>query len=161
MKVTKTPGPGRRVILGAAVELGQRTGKVGWFPSARYEDGTPVAGVAAVQELGSASQGIPPRPYFRPTEDAQRGEWAALSKNLSRSVMRGETAPATLFEQLCLKAEADVRVTITKLQTPALAPETIAARKRKLAKGKPPKSTIEKPLVDSGYMLATLTSQVE
>jgi hypothetical protein len=161
VKVNKTPGPARRVILGAAVDLGQRTGRVGWFPSAKYEDGTPVAGVAAVQELGSASQGIPPRPFFRPTGDEKSKEWAATAKGLSRAVMRGQLAPANLFEQLCLSAEGDVRATITKLQTPALAPETIAARKRKLTKGKAPKSTIEKPLVDSGYLLATLTSQVE
>lgn len=161
MKISKTAGPARRVILGAAVELGQRTGRVGWFPSAKYEDGTPVAGVAAVQELGSASQGIPPRPFFRPTADESTQEWATTAKGLSQAVMRGQMAPGNLFEQLCLKAEGDVRATITKLQDPALAPETIAARKRKLAKGKAPKSTIEKPLVDSGLMLATLTSQVE
>lgn len=161
MKVNHTPGPARRVILGAAVEIGQKTGRVGWFESARYEDGTPVAGVAAVHELGSAAQGIPPRPFFRPTGDAQAAEWASTAKTAARAVMRGQLAPAALFEAVALKAEGDVRATITKLQTPALARETVAARKRKLAKGKAPASTIEKPLVDSGLMLATLTSQVE
>lgn len=161
MKVTRVAGPSRATILGAAVQLGQQSGKVGWFPSARYADGTPVAGVAAVQELGSASQGIPPRPYFRPTADAQANEWARISAGYARMVMRGQIRPADMFEGLCLAAEGAVRETITKLQTPALAEETIAARKRKLAKGKPPAMTIEKPLVDSGLLLATLTSQVE
>jgi len=162
MKVTRVAGPARRHILGAAIQLGQQSGKVGWFPSAKYPDGTPVAGVAAVQELGSAKQGIPPRPFFRPTELEQAGEWARVSAGLSRMVMRGEIQPTALFEGLCLKAEGDVRETITKLQTPPLAQATIADRKRRLrAGGPPPAATIEKPLVDSGLLLATLTSQVE
>ncbi len=38
--------------------------QVGWFESAKYDDGTPVAGVAAIQEFGSAKNRIPPRPFF-------------------------------------------------------------------------------------------------
>jgi len=162
MKVTRVAGPARKHILGAAIQLGQQSGKVGWFPSAKYPDGTPVAGVAAVQELGSAKQGIPPRASFRITADAEANEWARVSAGLSRMVMRGQIQPVDLLEGLCLKAEGDVRETITKLQSPPLAAATIAARKRRLAAGgPPPAATIEKPLVDSGLMLATLTSQVD
>lgn len=160
MKVTRTP-VARKHIVAAAIQLGQRTGKLGWFESAKYADGTPVAGVAAVQELGSAKMSIPPRPYFRPTADEQAGEWARISAGYSRMIMRGQMQPVDMFEALCLSAEGSVRETITKLQSPALAESTKADRRRRAAKGKPPKDTLYKPLVDSGYMLATLTSQVE
>jgi hypothetical protein len=166
MKVTRVAGLSRAVILGAAVELGQRSGKVGWFPAAQYPDGTPVAGVAAVHELGSATQGIPPRAFFRPTAAEQANEWGRISAGYARMVMRGDIAPKAMFEGLCLAAEGAVRETITKLNSPPLAQATVDARKRRLAPGtkvakKPAVMGIEKPLVDSGLMLATLTSQVE
>jgi hypothetical protein len=41
--------------------------QVGFMENADpYPDGTPVALVAAVQEFGSPSNGIPPRPFMRP-----------------------------------------------------------------------------------------------
>lgn len=163
-KTTRTPGPARKHILGAALELGQKTGKVGWFESAKYADGTPVAGVAYVQEFGGRR--IPPRPTLRPTADTQAGEWSKTAATVSKAVMRGQLQPTALFEALCLKAEGDVREAITKLTSPPLAESTIAARRRRLAPGSevvdvPPVMGIAKPLVDTGILLNTLTSKVE
>lgn len=162
-KVKRIPGI-RAQVLGAAIALSLKDGKVGWFESATYEGGQPVAGVAYVMEHGSAT-GIPPRPYFRPTADEQQGAWAQTSAQISRAILRGQMAPGSLMEALCLKAEGDVRAAITKVTSPPLAEATIAARKRKLAKGTLIKAGktmgIEKPLVASGLMLASLTSKVE
>ena len=44
--------------------LAKIEGKVGWFESAEYPEGTPVAYVAAIQELGHGK--IPPRPFMAP-----------------------------------------------------------------------------------------------
>ena len=39
--------------------------RVGFFSTARYDDGTPVATVAAINEFGSREANIPERPFFR------------------------------------------------------------------------------------------------
>lgn len=53
MKVTNTPGPAREKLRILVEGLGKSKGRVGWFESAKYADGTPVAYVAAIQEYGA------------------------------------------------------------------------------------------------------------
>lgn len=151
--------------------------KVGWFESSKYEDGTPVAGVAYVQEFGSAKRSIPPRPFFRTTATEKRGDWAKTAEAVSRAVIQGKIAPDSVSEALALAAEGHVRSTITKITEPALSPITIELRRIRRAGGTVTGKTVgeaakasksaffesaggseAKPLVDTGYMLATLTS---
>lgn len=155
MKIIHTPGPGGKGIAAAIKGLRKAQGRVGWFPSAVYEDGTPVALVASVQEFGSPSKGIPPRLGMRTTQIEKQGEWREVSAEAARGVMNGTVAPEHLMEAICLKAEGDLREHITKVQTPALKPATIRARQRRSASGE----ASSKPLNDTGYMLATLTSE--
>jgi len=137
-------------------------GRVGWFPSAVYEKGQPVAGVAYVQEFGSPSRGIPPRSFMRTTAEDKRPDWADTVGKLTRAAAQGKIAPANVMPALCLAAEGHIRETITKIVAPPLKAATIAARKRRLADGGAgAKSSIAKPLVDTGIMLNTLTSEVE
>lgn len=160
MKITNKGGQ-RAAITATVQALDGAEGKVGWFESAQYEGGQPVAGVAYVQEHGSPKHNIPARPTLRPTAAEKSTDWARTAAGLSRAAMRGEIAPGDVMEGVALAAEGSVRAAITKLQAPALSPKTVAARKRRLAnKGKGAKGSIAKPLVDSGVMLATLTSQV-
>lgn len=152
--------------------------KVGWFESSKYEGGEPVAGVAYVQEFGSTKRSIPPRPFFRPTADEKRGEWAKTAEQISRAVVQGHIPAAKVSEAVALAAEGHVRATITKLTSPALSPITVELRRRRRSgetvtgktvgdAAKASKSAFfsagsgseVKPLVDTGYMLATLTSQ--
>ena len=49
--------------------------QVGFLADARYPDGKPVAMIAAIQEYGAPSVGIPPRPFFRNMIAAKKGEW--------------------------------------------------------------------------------------
>ncbi len=156
MKVRSVPGPGARGLQAAAKGLRKSQGKVGWFPSAVYPDGTPVALVASVQEFGSPSKGIPPRLGMRETQATKQGEWRTVSEGAVAGILAGTVAPAHLMEALCLKAEGDLREHITKVQTPALKPATIRARQRRSASGE----ASSKPLNDTGYMLATLTSEI-
>lgn len=45
-------------------ELNKKQLKIGFFEHSKYPDGTPIAYVAAIQELGYGP--IPPRPFFAP-----------------------------------------------------------------------------------------------
>lgn len=160
MRVRRVPGPDRKSLVIAMKQLDGKKGEVGWFESAQYEDGKPVAGVMAAQEFGVSGK-IPARPYFRPTAATQKQAWAKTSAEVSKAVIRGQMPPGAVLEALCLKAEADVRQAVINVTSPALKAATVAARKRKAAKGTKFASTIEKPLVASGLALATLTSKVE
>lgn len=181
MKVTQTPSPEGRQLKQAIAGLGKAKGRVGWFPSAKYEDGTPVAGVMAVQEHGSAKQKIPPRPYFRPTAQQQQTAWAKLATGAARAVVNGKLPPDGPMRVLTMQAESDVRDAIIAVNSPALSILTLLARKhrkntgRKVAGGKelgevdragrkdgPPdvSGVSTKPLNDTGLALATLSHEV-
>jgi len=159
MKVTRKAGK-IEALRQAVKGLDGAQGRVGWFPSAVYEDGAPVAGVAHVQEFGSPSQGIPPRLGLRGTAVEKQQEWAKTAADVSRAAAQGKVPAANVMPLVCLAAEGAIRETITKVTSPPLAPATIAARKRRLANGgKGAKDSIGKPLVDSGILLASLTSE--
>lgn len=137
-------------------------GRVGWFPSAKYEGGQPVAGVAYVQEFGSPSRGIPPRLGMRLTATEKRQQWAKTAEQVSRAAAQGKIEPGRVMEAVALAAEGHVRETITKVQSPPLKQATIDARKRRLANGGAgAQATIAKPLVDTAILLNTLTSETE
>lgn len=161
VKITRKAG--KIDALRQAVEtLGDAKGRVGWFPSARYDDGDPVAGVAVVQEFGSPKMGIPPRSFMRSTATEKQNDWAATARDLSRAAVQGRIAPENVMTGLALAAEGHVRETITKIDSPPLAQSTIDARKRRLANGgRSAKASIAKPLVDTGILLNTLTSETE
>lgn len=161
-QIKRIPGPGARNLHAAIKGLDGTQGKVGWFESAKYPSGAPVAGVAMVQEYGSATQGIPPRSFFRTTAADKQGEWKQVAEQVSRRVIHGEMQPSAVVEALALKGEGDVRAKISEITDPPLKDATIEARKRRNAKGRKDGKgeASSKPLVDSGLMLATLTSQV-
>ncbi len=58
---------------------------VGFFERNTYPDGKPVAMIAAIQEFGAPSRGIPPRPFFRNMVAAKSGEWPAAIAGLLRA----------------------------------------------------------------------------
>ena len=161
MKITRKAG--KIESLKAMVKaLWRDQSKVGWFESAKYEKGEPVAGVAFVQEHGSPKMGIPPRPFFRTTVEEKRNEWAKNSAQLAKAAALGQFDPKNVMEAIGMKAEGDVRETITKIMEPPLSKATIAARKRRLANGGAgAQASIAKPLDDTGVMLNTLTTQVK
>lgn len=161
MRVTRKAGK-IEALRQTVQALDGAQGRVGWFPSAVYERGQPVAGVAAVQEFGSPSRGIPPRSFFRTTATERRGEWAHTAEQVSRAAAQGKIEPGRVMEAIALAAEGHVRETITKIQSPPLKQATIDARKSRLANGGAgAQATIAKPLVDTGILLNTLTSEID
>lgn len=160
-RVTRTPGPGAKALEAAVRGLKGATAKVGWFESAKYENGTPVALVAVVQEYGSVEygsveKGIPPRLGMRGLQQEKKAEWARDVHVLAKAVVNGKLAPGAVMQGVAMKAEGDMRKHISEVLSPQLKPATIKARARRHSKGK----ASTKPLVDTGYMLNTLTSQV-
>ncbi len=154
-------------------------GRVGWFETSKYDNGTPVAYVAAIQELGYGP--IPPRATMRPTAVDKKQEWADIAAQGSRAVIAGTVAPDQVMEQLTGKAESDIFKAISTLTEPTLSPITLELRAMKkadpnlivtgatvgiaAARVKAPGYVLAggvstKPLDDSGKMLATLTHVV-
>ena len=120
--------------------------KVGFFPDKKYDDGTPVALVAAIQEFGLG--GNPERPFFRQSI-------AQLEQDLGRK-LAGLIDPLTMTvsasdaEEIGRYAVEVVRNHIESLRDPANAQKTI-----ELKDGK------NNPLIDSGRLRDSADYQAE
>ena len=149
----RTPPEAQRLTQQIAA-LGKMRISVGWFPSAVYPDGAPVAGVMAVQEFGSPKMGIPPRSFMRATSEASATDWANLASMLGARVLAGKMTVAQLAEGLGAQAVGDIQVTISQLSEPALSARTLAARRKR-------GNSNAKPLVDTRVAFNTLTYTTE
>jgi hypothetical protein len=159
LKVRRTSNNGGvRQLAVAVAGLDGLTGKVGYFESAKYADGTPVALVATVNEFGSASQGIPARPTMRPAIAKNSPEWARQFGLGAAACARGKRTPFEVMDLMGQKAAGDVKREIADLQSPALDPDTIAARRRRYA-DKKATGNLSKPLVDTGIMINSVTNE--
>ncbi len=153
-KLVRKSSPVRKAIDQTLSDVKTLTAKVGYFPSAKYPDGTPIAYVASIQEYGVPSKSIPARPTFRPVMDSQRTIWQQMMAQLSKRVMNGKMSVRESFDAIGLVAAGEVRAAISTLTTPVLKHGTIAARVRR-------GNSSVKPLVDTGMMLAHLTNVTE
>lgn len=161
MKVIRTSHNGGLDGLRVALQdLEGVTGKVGWFKDAKYEDGTPVAYVAAIQEFGSPGNNIPPRSFMRSTQSDKINEWRQAAAGASRQVLNNKMQAVQAMELIGMKAEGDIREKISQIDSPALRPATIKARQRRYAE-KGGVGNLTKPLVDTGRMITSLTSKAE
>lgn len=154
--------------------------RVGWFPSAKYDDGTQVAAVAAIQEYGAGP--IPPRPFFRTTIAEQKAAWAKNAADGAKAVLAGKLTAFQVMDGLGELAQEDVKETINQITSPILSPITLELRAMKhkdpnlhvtgklvgevAAKVKQPGyqlagGTPDKPLIDSRLLITTLTHTTE
>lgn len=161
--ITRTPGPGRARLAAALKELGNKQGRVGWFASSQYQDGTPVAYVAAIQEFGYAPGGITPRMGLRAMASERQQRWAKVAEQGVKQVLDGRSTATEMMELIGAVAEGDIRKQIASVTEPLLKDTTLEARARRmgLEDARFLTNTGAKPLVDSGYMLATVTHVVE
>lgn len=159
-RVTNAEGMKRLKI--ALKQLGSAQGKVGYFESAKYPDGTPVAGVAAVQELGSPSRNIPPRPTMRPAAVETQKEFQAKSGSAMKGILAGTETMFSVMEKLCDRCAGTIRKNIKALTNPPLKLSTILGRLPLSKQGKKSVSiTVAKPLVRTGLLLDSPTYLVE
>lgn len=145
MHVVHKPGDMARVKQ-AIKDLERTSSRVGWFESAKYENGTPVAYVATIQEFGYAAGGIPPRPFFRPTIIEQQGAWRTLIGQAVKGMIAGNRSPYQTMELLGLQGAGDVRKKISQITTPPLSLLTLMARKARAEHGKTAKKEFNKSL---------------
>jgi len=179
-RVIRVKGGAMEGLLMRLEELEKTKLKIGVFESAKYEDGTPVAGVAAVQELGSPKMGIPPRPFFRTTAEEKKGEWGSLFERASKAIVEGKISPYDAMDRIGLQVAGQIKTTITNIQAPPLSPVTLHLRKlkqqgetitgsivagvkQKAAKGEEldTSGVSTKPLVDDAILLNSITHAVE
>lgn len=182
MGVTHNTGPATLRLRVALEQLGKVKGQVGFFESAKYADGTPVAYVAAIQEFGDPEHGIPPRSFMRPTMASRQNVWRELAQSQARAVVRGEVSAVAMMDRIGLQAAGDISKTISQITSPPLSEVTIELRRRKRAGHAISGKTVgdaaravsaegyqqgdagaaeNKPLVFSGILLASLSHNVE
>jgi hypothetical protein len=100
---------------------------VGWLENATYPDkaGTPVAAIAAIQEFGAPSVGIPARPFFRGMIAAHKGEWPKqLGKIIKATDYDSDTALGNMGELI----KGQLQAAIIATNEPALSPITVMLR---------------------------------
>lgn len=117
--------------------------RVGIFENAKYEDGTPVAAVAFWNEYGTAH--IPPRPFFRNTVAAHKGEWPRQAA----AVMQANGGDVR--QTLALMGEGvkgQIVETVQDFREPRNAPSTVR------------KKGFDKPLIDSGTLWRSIGSGI-
>ncbi len=143
--------------------------RVGFLENATYPDGKSVAMIAAIQNFGAPSVGIPPRPFFSNMIRSKRAAWPrALAINLRAADYDAQVA----LRRFGTGVAGQLRQSIKDTNSPPLAPSTIAKRmrgmtgaqiaaadKRAAKTGKPP--SYAKPLVDTGIMLGSVDYEVE
>jgi hypothetical protein len=136
----------RAKLAELAAKVGRpATVQVGFLEGATYPNGTSVALVAAVQEFGAPSRGIPPRPFFRAMIAKESGHWGDdVGKILAANGYDGPKALALMGEEI----SGELRQSIVETNSPPLAPATAKA------KGS------DKPLVDTGHMLNSIDYEV-
>ena len=184
--VKRTGGKKLRRLLREAGKSGVSAVKVGFFSTARYEDGTPVAAVAAWNEFGTEPHtiaakpgkvlaftgsggetvfsrqvnhpGIPERPFFRRAI-------AEMKDGVSKIVKSGlDPKKMVVDEQLAdrvgLYAAGQVQESIVALNDPPNSPATIAQKRKKLH-GKKGTGGGETPLLDTGTLRNSVSWEVE
>ena len=120
--------------------------RVGFFPSAEYDNGLKIAAVATVNEYGLGS--APERPFFRQAIfELEKG----LPKEL-RGIIDPQTMDVSAADAAKIGAYAVgiIRGRIQDLRDPPNAPRTVILKRGK-----------NNPLVDSGEMRDSVDFQVE
>lgn len=162
MPIKRIPGPAQpqlKALLNIKNDE-NIVGKVGFFESAKYVDGTPVAYVAAIQEYGSPSNGIPSRSFMRTTIAEKQKEWSRLAESGAKAILAGNETITTVLDKIGMKAAGDIRRKIASITVPPLKDSTIKNRLRRRA-DKTSTGTLSKPLIDTGIMIASVQSAVE
>lgn len=122
--------------------------RVGFLENARYDDGTSVAMVAAINEFGQTSihPNQPPRPFFRRMINEKSPEWPKavgallVEHNYDAAITLAETGEAIVGQ---------LQQSIDDFTSPPLSPITIARK------------GFTKPLIDTGKMWNSVAKEVE
>jgi len=153
--------------------------KVGYHEGVAYEDGTPVAYVATIMEYGAPGQGIPARPTMGPTLDKNHSHYTDQLAKGTKSVLNGKLSGEQVIGMVGEECAGDIRKAISEFSGKELSPITVMLRGMKhnnpdlkvsgkivgeaaerVKDGKTNYGASTKPLVDTGLMLNSCTSEV-
>ena len=164
--------------------LSKKSVMVGWNEGANYDDGTPVAGIAAQNEYGNPGRSIPARPFIRPTISSNKEEWVETLKKGATAILEGRSTADIVLGAFGDRVSAQIKNSIVNEPHTPLSPITIALRRLRdnnvpiggatvgavaaaIARGETGPGQLgdqtfpnRDPLRDTGYMIATLTSEV-
>ena len=157
-------------------EFEGKVAQVGVPAGLAYENGTSVAYVAAIQEMGAPDVSIPARPFFKPAIAQHSDEWSSIMKGMVPKVGSGAATAEDVLDAVGITAVADIQSEIASVDSPALSPITVMLRKwRKngqtitgktvgeaaaaVADGEDPGGD-DKPLNDSGLLIASIRNAV-
>ena len=136
---------------------------VGFYRTAKYPDGTPVAAVAAWNEFGTKGGGwggpIPERPFFRTA--------IRLARDDIRQLLRERVDPQRMVvddkmgNELGALVASQIQRTIAEAKFKAPAAATLAARKRPGFRGRATPYMGAKPLNVEGILRTSVSWQVE
>lgn len=129
----------------AKASTSARSVKIGFLAGATYPNGTSVAMIAAIQDFGAPSVGIPPRPFFRNMIAAKRPEWPAAMGALLKA--NNYNAAKTL-DQTGFAIAGQLRQSIQQTNAPPLAKSTIRRK------------GFDKPLIDTGHLFNSVDHEV-
>ena len=122
---------------------------VGFFSSSKYKNGTQVAYVAAIHELGLGHN--PERPYFTLAMKAAIPKLLAVLKATDPKTAVVSPAQAKALGKI---AEGELQRSIRNLRQPGNALSTVKAKTRKGSGEK------DNPLIDTGFMRESATFEV-
>jgi hypothetical protein len=166
-----------KYLTKTAAHVGSRQEvSVGFLSGATYPDGSSVAMVAAIQEFGAPSVGIPPRPYFRSMIAAHKAEWGdQLGRVLVAQDYNGTAALGSMGQVIA----GELRESIVALTAPPLSPVTLMLREMRhlnpdlvvtgatvrdaaarVKAGLSYSGAPTKPLVDTGHLLQSIDYEV-
>ena len=121
---------------------GAKSIEAGFFSTARYPDGKPVAAVASRNEFGTG-RGVPARPFFRLAVNGMQDDVMSILKTgVDPQSLR---VSGQVISRVGAHAQGAIQESITRLRKPPNAPST---RDRKGSSN---------PLVDTGTMRAAVS----
>ena len=141
-----------RAINNTIAKLGNGHVDIGFMEGATYpatKDGDKplsVAQVAFWNEFGTAT--APPRPFFRRMIAAEQSHWA---KDVTVLTAKTQGNGAQVLHMMGALIEGELKKSINDFVSPALSPNT---------RKKSAKAGFDKPLIDTGHMLNSITSEV-
>ncbi len=158
-------------------EFQGKTAQAGFFPGTAYPDGTPVAYVAAIQEYGAGK--TPPRHPIRSAIEQYKSQWRDDLGRGVKAVIEGSVTSEAVLQQVGGAMASDIQTSISEVTDPPLSPITVMLRgmrrndpglvvtgktvgeaAQRVADGETNYGASDKPLIDSGLLLASVTHKV-
>lgn len=148
VRVLKPLDPHALAHIKETISLSKQTVKVGIPAGAKEVDGTSTALIAAANEFGVPSKGIPERPFIRTGIKNGMPNFKRLNRINVVKICQGEQSIDGAYEQLGVMAVGEIKKSIKTGNWVANDPATIKA------KGS------SKPLIDTGNMLQSVNYEV-